>query len=61
MTHLSYDIARCPGYEAEGLLREGCADCLRRTAPGNPEGQAYLEPPRFVVFECFLRIAPEAA
>ena len=55
------DIARCrgDGSDAEGW-REGCADCLRRTAPVKP-GRLYtsIEPPLIVVFECELRIPPE--
>ena len=47
------DIARCrgDGSDAEGW-REGCADCLRRTAPVKP-GRLYtsIEPPLIVVFE----------
>ena len=48
MTTLLYDIARCPGVpnlpdEPPGW-REGCETCLRRTAPGSPQGQAWIEP-----------------
>lgn len=54
---LPYYIARCPGVgdDTEGW-REGCADCLRRTSPGRPERQAYMEPPPIIAFECESRI-----
>ena len=65
MTRLSYDIARCKGvsHQEEGVTgwREGCSDCLRRTAPGHPERQVYIEPPPIIAFECENRIAPEEA
>ena len=56
---LPFDMARCPGYEAEGEWREGCEDCLRRTEPGHPTRQAYIAPPPIIAFECEHRIAPE--
>jgi hypothetical protein len=33
MRSLQNDVARCPGFGAEGEWREGCETCLRRTAP----------------------------
>lgn len=33
---LHADVARCPGYQADGEWREGCEDCLRRTAFAAP-------------------------
>ena len=30
---LPADVARCPGFEADGEWREGCEDCMRRTSP----------------------------
>lgn len=30
---LPADVARCPGYQADGEWREGCEDCMRRTSP----------------------------
>lgn len=56
---LPYDTARCPGWQAEGIWREGCDDCLRRTSPGDPVRQAFIEPPLLVVFECEYRIDPK--
>jgi hypothetical protein len=58
---LPADVARCPGegsMEDEGWnWREGCDDCLRRTAPG----PRTMTPPVIVVFECECRIAPGEA
>lgn len=59
---LPYDIARCPGVGYEGQWREGCEDCLRRTAPGNPRSpQAYIQAPPVIAFECEFRIEGGAA
>ena len=64
MTTLSNDVARCAGVgyqEDDGWeWREGCGDCLRRTAPrgGLPGGGVHMEPPPIIVFECEYRIAP---
>jgi hypothetical protein len=57
---LPSDVARCPGYEPDpGDLREGCEDCLRRTAPpADPERVLMMSPPVIVVFECEARIPP---
>lgn len=53
------DVARCPGYSAEGEWREGCNDCLRRTSPpADPERVWMMTPPVLVVFECDARISP---
>lgn len=53
---LPADVARCPGYWADGELREGCPDCQRRTsAPGDGEP---MDPPPIIAFECEARIAP---
>lgn len=56
MTTLPHDFARClgDGSDDEGW-REGCEDCLRRTAPG---GEQRIEPPPIIVFECEYRIEP---
>ena len=56
MTTLPHDFARCAGdgSDDEGW-REGCDDCLRRTAPG---GEQHMEPPPIIVFECEYRIEP---
>lgn len=59
---LSYDTARCNGVGSdEDGWREGCEDCLRRTAPGNPHGQLLMEAPAIVVFVCESYIQPESA
>ena len=62
MTTLLYDIARCPGVpnlpdEPPGW-REGCETCLRRTAPGSPHRQAWMEPPAIIAFWCEYLIEP---
>ncbi len=51
-------IARCPGYEADGVWREGCEDCQRRTDRSVPL-QAWMEPPPIIVFECEFRMTVE--
>ena len=57
---LPADVARCPGYWADGELREGCPDCQRRTsAPADPARVLMMAPPVLVVFECWARIPPE--
>lgn len=59
---LPADVARCPGYQADGEWREGCEDCLRRTAaPVDPQRVVCMAPPLIVAFECEFRIAPERA
>jgi hypothetical protein len=59
MTTLPADIARCIGdgsfEHGEQHWREGCDDCLRRTAPG---GRRKMEPPPIIAFECEYRIGP---
>ncbi len=62
MSTLLYDIARCPGVpnlpdEPPGW-REGCETCLRRTAPGSPHRQAWMEPPAIIGFFCEYLIEP---
>lgn len=53
------DVARCQGVQTDGEWREGCEDCLRRTAPpANPERVVMMAPPVIIVFECEARIAP---
>jgi hypothetical protein len=56
---LPLGIACCPGVgfkEEDGWdWREGCEDCLRRTAPG---GGQWMEPPPIIVFACENRIGP---
>lgn len=64
MTALPHDVARCSGVgfqEDDGWdWREGCEDCLRRTATwgGLPGGGVYMEPPSIIAFECEYRIEP---
>jgi len=57
---LPADVARCPGdgsfEDGEQHWREGCDDCLRRTAPG---GHNSIDPPPIIVFECEYRLGPE--
>ena len=55
---LHYDSARCAGVHYDGDWREGCDDCLRRTSPGDPGRQAWIDAPLLVVFECEYRIGP---
>jgi hypothetical protein len=54
---LPNDVGRCNGVQYDGQWREGCDDCLRRTAP-RTERVWMIEPPVIVVFECESRIAP---
>ena len=62
MTTLPADVARCSGVEYDdGTLREGCADCLRRTDRSTFPLQHWTAPPPIVAFECELRIAPGEA
>ena len=43
----------------DGEWREGCEDCLRRTAPIDPVGRTpIIGPPPVIAFECEYRIAP---
>jgi hypothetical protein len=57
---LPADVARCPGYSAEGQWREGCDDCKRRTSPPvNHDRVLMMAPPSIVVFECEARIPPD--
>jgi hypothetical protein len=56
---LPSDVARCQGVQSDGLWRDGCEDCLRRTAPPiDPERVWMMAPPVIVVFECEARIEP---
>ena len=52
---LPYDTARCAGVQYDGIWREGCDDCLRRTSAGGPMSP-WIEAPLLVVFECEYRI-----
>lgn len=58
-TPLPADVARCDGVQDDGVWREGCDDCLRRTSPpADPARVWRVSPPLLVVFECYLRIEP---
>lgn len=54
------DLDRCPGYWADGELREGCDDCLRRTSPSPTDRVGWMAPPRVACAccRCPERIAP---
>ena len=56
-TTLPNDYARCNGVKIDGEWREGCEDCLRRTAP-RPEIYSIIQPPPIIAFECENRIEP---
>lgn len=55
---LRNDMARCPGVgdDANGW-REGCEDCLRRTAASSGQ-TAWMTPPPIIAFWCEFRIEP---
>ncbi len=59
---LPADIARCDGYhsteDGEIHWRDGCATCLRRTAPRR-EYFPMIEPPPIIGFECENLIEPK--
>lgn len=56
---LPANVARCPGYQADGEWREGCEDCLRRTAVAADHPRvAHMAPPPVIAFECEYRITP---
>jgi len=59
--HLPYDIARCKGEWVEdgedSGWREGCENCLRRTAH-KPEYYSLIDPPVILAFECEYLIEP---
>jgi hypothetical protein len=62
MNTLPNDVARCEGSgsEEDGIWywREGCEDCLRRTAPR--EGvHSFIGPPLIIAFWCEYHIEPE--
>jgi hypothetical protein len=56
---LPNDYARCRGVgsDEEGW-REGCDNCLRRTAPRDGIGP-WIAPPPIIAFECENLIEPE--
>lgn len=55
------DVARCDGVSSveEGVIhwREGCEDCLRRTA-NRPKHVVIIAPEPTIVFECVYRLEP---
>lgn len=57
---LPADVARCDGVQYDGIWREGCETCLRRTSRIDHPRVAYMAPPPIVVFECEYLIEPEA-
>lgn len=57
---LPADIARCDGVgSASEGWRDGCANCLRRTAPRPWPFCVGMQPPKVIVFECEYRIDPK--
>jgi len=63
MNTLPNDVARCEGAGSwdwrEGWFwREGCEDCLRRTAPRKGV-HSFIEPPLIIAFWCEYQIEPE--
>ena len=65
---LSIDVTRCdgrittnpPGFGTVSVGQAECVRCLRRTSPGRPEGQEFMEPPQFVAGRCSMLIDPES-
>ncbi len=62
MNTLPNDVARCEGVGdldwKEGWgWREGCENCLRRTAPRNGV-HFFIEPPKIIAFWCEFLIEP---
>ena len=59
MNTLPNDIARCAGVgsDEEGW-REGCENCLRRTAPRKGIGP-WIAPPPIIAFWCEYHIEPD--
>ena len=62
MNTLANDVARCNGEWIEdgdyhSGWREGCEECLRRTAP-RPEYYSLIDPPAILAFECEYLIEP---
>jgi hypothetical protein len=57
---LNDDVARCLGVEVpnRNYRREGCFDCLRRTAPVRSYRVVMMLPPELIDGECKERIAP---
>jgi hypothetical protein len=59
---LPNDIARCNGMWIEdgdhSDWREGCENCLRRTAPMTGYGPM-IKPPEIIAFECEYLIEPK--
>jgi hypothetical protein len=57
---LPNDVARCAGFwvpDSDGIeMREGCADCLRRTCKPADGVTSWVSPPLLIVFECEYRI-----
>lgn len=52
---LLYDFARCAGvWSYDDGWRNGCEDCMRRTAPPPPGNRVVsnMAPPAIIVLEC---------
>jgi len=62
MNTLPNDAARCNGVgseeDGEWNWREGCEDCLRRTAPRDGV-DSFIEPPMIIAFWCEWHIEPD--
>lgn len=58
---LPNDIARCDGVgDDDDGWREGCENCLRRTALSHGERVPHIAPPPIIVFECEYLIEGDA-
>ena len=60
MNMLPNDIARCAGIgdDTEGW-REGCEDCMRRTAESNNDVNCWIVAPAIIAFSCEFMIEPK--
>jgi hypothetical protein len=62
MNTLHSDVSRCEGIGSEEYgewnWREGCDNCLRRTAPRNGV-HSFIEPPAIIAFWCEWHIEPD--
>ena len=59
---LPNDVARCAGVgDDKDGWREGCDDCMRRTAESTGDMPAWMMPPAIITFWCEFRIEPSNA
>lgn len=59
MSTLPHDVARCEGVgNDESGWREGCENCLRRTARSDSAMQVWMAPPQVIAFFCEAAIEP---